>query len=82
MATEEIFEKVREIIAEQFSMEPESVTADSTLEDDLGADSVDLVDLVVTLEQEFNLEETEESVLEEIKTVGDVADYIAKALAE
>ena len=82
MTAEEIFDKVREVVAEQFSIEADSVTAESALEDDFGADSVDLVDLVVTLEQEFDLEETEESVLEGIKTVGDVVDYIAKVLAE
>ena len=47
-----------------------------------GADSVDLVDLAVTLEQEFNLPETEENVLGTIKTVSDVVDYIAKQLAD
>ena len=82
MTAEEIFDKVQDIIAEQFSVNRDDVTMDSLLEDDLGADSVDLVDLAVTLEQEFNLEETEESVLAEIKTVGDVVAYIAKALAE
>ena len=55
MTTDEIFDKVQDIIAEQFSVDPETVTPDSALEDDLGADSVDLVDLAVTLEQEFNL---------------------------
>ena len=82
VSADEIFDKVQDIIAEQFSVNKEEVTQDSLLEDDLGADSVDLVDLAVTLEQEFNLEETEESVLSAIKTVGDVVDYIARALAE
>ena len=82
MTTDEIFDKVQDIIAEQFSVEPETVTPGSALEDDLGADSVDLVDLAVTLEQEFNLPETEENVLGTIKTVSDVVDYIAKQLAD
>ena len=68
MTTDEIFDKVQDIIAEQFSVEPETVTPGSALEDDLGADSVDLVDLAVTLEQEFNLPETEESVLGTIRS--------------
>ena len=55
---------------------------DTLLEEDLSADSVDLVDLAVTLEQEFNLDETYESVLGTIKTVGDVVGYIEKQLAE
>ena len=79
MTTDEIFDKVQDIIAEQFSVDPETVTPDSALEDDLGAD---LVDLAVTLEQEFNLPETEENVLGTIKTVSDVVDYIAKQLAD
>lgn len=82
MTAEEIFDKVQDIIAEQFSVDKEDVTMDSLLEDDLGADSVDLVDLAVTLEQEFNLDETDEAVLSEIKTIGDVVDYIGKQLAE
>ena len=82
MTTDEIFDKVQDIIAEQFSVKPETVTPGSALEDDLGADSVDLVDLAVTLEQEFNLPETEESVLGTIKTVSDVVDYIEKQLAD
>ena len=82
MTTDEIFDKVQDIIAEQFSVKPETVTPGSALEDDLGADSVDLVDLAVTLEQEFNLPETEESLLGTIKTVSDVVDYIAKQLAD
>ena len=82
MTTEEIFDKVQDIVAEQFSREKDEVTMESLLEDDLGADSVDLVDLAVSLEQEFNLKETEESVLSEIKTIGDEVAYIAKQLAE
>lgn len=82
MTADEIFDKVQDIAAEQFSVDREEITMDTLLDDDLNADSVDLVDLAVTLEQEFNLEETDESVLGEIKTIGDVVDYIAKKLAE
>ena len=82
MTADEIFDKVQDIAAEQFSVDREEITMDTLLDDDLNADSVDLVDLAVTLEQESNLEETDESVLGEIKTIGDVVDYIAKKLAE
>ena len=82
VTADEIFDKVQDIAAEQFSVDREEITMDTLLDDDLNADSVDLVDLAVTLEQEFNLEETDESVLGEIKTIGDVVDYIAKKLAE
>ena len=82
MTADEIFEKVQAIAAEQFSVDRDEVTMDTLLEEDLSADSVDLVDLAVTLEQEFNLDETDESVLGTIKTVGDVVGYIEKQLAE
>ncbi|HIX30919.1 MAG TPA: acyl carrier protein [Firmicutes bacterium] len=82
MTADEIFEKVQDIVAEQFSVDRDEVTMDTLLEEDLSADSVDLVDLAVTLEQEFNLDETDESVLGTIKTVGDVVGYIEKQLAE
>lgn len=80
MTAEEIFEKVQYIITEQFTMEKDDVTMESLLENDLGADSVDLVDLAVELETEFEIGETEESVLMELKTVGDVVNYIQKKL--
>ena len=82
MTADEINEKVQDIVAEQFSVDRDEVTMDTLLEEDLSADSVDLVDLAVTLEQEFNLDETDESVLGTIKTVGDVVGYIEKQLAE
>ena len=82
MTADEIFEKVQDIVAEQFSVDRDEVTMDTLLEEDLSADSVDLVDLAVTLEQEFNLDETDENVLGTIKTVGDVVGYIEKQLAE
>lgn len=82
MTAEEIFDKVREIIAEEFSVDAENINMDSLLEDDLGADSIDLVELAVALEEEFDLAETEEEVLSEIKSVGDVVDYIGKQLAD
>ena len=80
MTAEEIFDKVQEIIAEQFSVNKEAVTMDCSLEEDLDADSLDLVDLADSLEQEFNLEEPDESALSAIKTVEDVVNYICKEL--
>ena len=82
MTSEEIFKTMQDLIAEQFAVNADDVTMNSSFEDDLSADSVDLVDLAVTLEQEFNLDETDESVLGTIKTVGDVVGYIEKQLAE
>ena len=68
--------KLCKLIAEQFGVEPDSVTADTAFEDDLGADSVDLVELSMALEAEFGMEEMESDEIESIKTVGDLYKYM------
>lgn len=70
-----IFEKIREIICDQLELEEDAVTLDSVLLEDLGADSLDLVDLVMTFEDEFDMEIPDEE-LENIKTVGDIVRFI------
>ena len=70
-----MFEKIREIICEQLELEEDVVTMDAVLLEDLGADSIDLADLVMTFEDEFDLEISDED-LENIKTVGDIVRYI------
>jgi acyl carrier protein len=71
-----MFEKVKAIIVDQLSISDEDIiTVDTTLED-LGADSLDLVELVMTLEDEFNIQ-IEDDAMDSLKTVGDVLDYIA-----
>lgn len=70
-----IFEKIREIICDQLELEENDVTLDSVLLEDLGADSLDLVDLVMTFEDEFDMEISDED-LENIKTVGDIVRFI------
>ena len=70
-----IFEKVRDIICEQFDLEPDQVTENTLLKEDLDADSRDLVDLVMSFEDEFQIEVPEEEV-RNIKTVGDIVKYI------
>jgi len=72
-----IFEKLKDIIADQLSVDADEVTMDSNIQDDLGADSLDVVDLITTIEDEFDLSIPDEAV-EEIKTVGDIANYIEK----
>ena len=72
-----IFEKLKDIIAEQLSVEADEVNMDSNIQDDLGADSLDVVDLITTIEDEFDLTIPDEAV-EEIKTVGDIVNYIEK----
>ncbi len=70
-----IFEKVRDIICDQFDVEEDAVTPETLLEEDLDADSLDLVDLVMSFEDEFQIEVPEEEI-EHIKTVGDIVKYI------
>ncbi len=70
-----IFEKVRSIIVDQLDVDEEKVTMNANIQDDLGADSLDIVDLVMSFEDEFDLEIPDDQV-ENIKTVGDVVKYI------
>ncbi len=68
-------EKVKNIIVEQLGVDTEAVTAEASFIDDLGADSLDIVELVMTMEEEFDLEIPDEDA-EKIKTVNDVVNYI------
>ena len=69
------FEKVRDIVVEQLGSEADEVTLESTFIDDLGADSLDIVELIMAFEEEFNVEIPDEAA-EKIKTVQDVVNYI------
>ncbi len=71
-----MFEKLCKLIADQFGVEPDAVSADTAFVDDLGADSVDLVDLSMALEEEFGMEEMESEEIESIVTVGDLYKYM------
>lgn len=73
----EIFEKVREIIADQFGVDTEEITASTSFEENLSADSLDIVELTMSLEDEFGLGELEDEALENLRTVGDVVNLIA-----
>lgn len=70
-----VFDKVKELIAEQLDVKADDITEASSIQDDLGADSLDVVDLVMALEDEFEVEIPEEQV-ENIKTVGDIVKFI------
>ena len=70
-----MFERIRDIIVEQLGVEPDEVTEQSSFIDDLGADSLDIVELIMALEEEFNMEIPDEEA-EKISTVGDVIEYI------
>ena len=67
-----MLEKMSEMIAEQLNCDAETITADTSFKDDLGADSLDLFELVMALEDEYNIE----IPAEELNTVGDVIDYL------
>ncbi|MGB4593153.1 MAG: acyl carrier protein [Coriobacteriia bacterium] len=75
MENEEIFDKVKEIIVEQLNVEDDDVTAEASFIDDLGADSLDIVELVMALEESFGISIPDEEA-EGIKTVGDAVSYI------
>lgn len=70
-----VFEKVRDIVAEQLDLNPDEVTTESVITEDLGADSLDIVDLAMTFEDEFGIEIPDDAV-ESIKTVGDIVKLI------
>ena len=75
-----IFERMQRIIADQFAVEPEEITENTSFEEDLGADSVDLVDLVMSMEQEFEISEVREEELATLRTVGDCVEFLTKRL--
>ena len=80
MTMEEIFKTMQDLIAEQFALEADEVTMESSFTDDLGADSVDLVELVMAMEEEFDIGEIDEEDLTALKTVGDCVRYLNSKL--
>ena len=80
MTSEEIFKTMQDLIAEQFAVDADDVTMNSSFEDDLSADSVDLVELVMAMEEEFELDEIPEEDLLTLKTVGDCVRYLTAKL--
>ncbi len=70
-----VLEKIKAILSEQFDVEEENINPETTLQDDLGADSLDVVDLLMSIEDEFEVEIPDAEV-ENIKTVGNLVEYI------
>ena len=70
-----VLEKVKAILAEQFDVEEDKITVDTDLQEDLGADSLDVVDLLMNIDDEFGVEVPDEDV-EKVKTVEDLVNYI------
>ncbi len=71
------FEKVRNALAKQFELDPETITAETNLIDDLGADSLDVVELIMSLEDEFGIAISDEDAAQ-LYTVGRIVDYLEK----
>ena len=80
MTSEEIFKTMQDLIAGQFAVNADDVTMNSSFEDDLSADSVDLVELVMAMEEEFEIDEIPEEDLLTLKTVGDCVRYLTAKL--
>ena len=70
-----MLEKVKAVIAEQFGVDEDKITLDTSFVDDLGADSLDTIELIIALEEEFNVRITDDEA-EKIRTVKDVIDFI------
>ena len=72
-----IFEKVKNALAQQFELDPESITADTNLIDDLGADSLDVVELIMSLEDEFGIAISDDDAVQ-LTTVRKIVEYLEK----
>ena len=77
---QDIFERMQKIISEQFSVNPNEITMETVFTDDLGADSVDLVELVMSMEEEFDIGEVREEELATLSTVGDCVNFLSSKL--
>lgn len=80
MTREQIFDKVKELAVDRLSADPAAITGSASLTDDLGADSLDIVEFVMALEEEFKIE-IADSDAESIKTVDNAIDFIMKKIA-
>lgn len=74
-----VFEKIQAILADQLSIDEDSITTESRLDEDLNADSLDSIDLVMSIEDEFELEVPEE-IIQKMETVSDIVSYIESVI--
>jgi acyl carrier protein len=79
MDRDELFEKIKGVIVEQLGVDEDDVAEEASFVDDLGADSLDIVELVMALEEEFGVSIPDEQA-EKIKTVGDAVDFIVESV--
>ncbi len=77
-----VFERIQKLICEQFVVDPEQVTMETAFVDDLGADSLDVVELTMALEEEFSLAEVSDEELKKILTVGDLVEYVSRYVSD
>ncbi|HJA35255.1 MAG TPA: acyl carrier protein [Firmicutes bacterium] len=77
-----VLEKLSALIAEQFGVDASEITEETSFVGDLGADSLDLVELIMSVEEAFDLGEVEDGTLENVKTVGDVVQFITSRVGE
>ena len=70
-----IFEEIKDILAEQLDLDPETIELSSSLSNDLGADSIDAIDIVMSLEDQYGIE-VPDSVIENMKTVEDIVNFV------
>ena len=75
-----VFEKIKQILADQLDVDAEEMSLDTKIGDDLGADSLDVVELLMSIEDEFDVEIPDEEI-EKLKTIGDVVEYIQNNMA-
>ena len=75
-----VFEKIKTLLAEQLDVDAEEMSLDTKIADDLGADSLDVVELLMSIEDEFEVEIPDEEI-EKLKTIGDVVEYIQNNMA-
>lgn len=73
-----IFDRLVPLVAAQFGIKAEDITMETSLTEDLDADSIDVVELMMAVEEEFGISEVEETALEKVKTIGDVVNYIGE----
>jgi acyl carrier protein len=76
----DIFEKLRSLAADQFGADADDITPETSFVEDFDADSIDIVEFMMAVEEEFEIGEIEENALEKIKTLGDVANYIKERM--
>lgn len=77
-----VFEKLRALIMDQFAVDEDAVTMETSFADDLGADSLDIVELTMAIEEAFDLPEMEEDEMKELVTVGDVVRSIGQMIGD